>query len=67
MLRNKARDDKYFNSTEEYEADYVASLYSERNKVRQFIKNKIEDGTIKYMKHSEVYKLIQKELGYPIP
>lgn len=67
MVRDKARDDKYFNSGEEYEAAYVASLYPERNKVRQFIKNKTEDGTIKYMTHQEVYKLIQKELGYPIP
>ncbi|PKN52834.1 MAG: hypothetical protein CVU55_06335 [Deltaproteobacteria bacterium HGW-Deltaproteobacteria-13] len=67
MARDKAKDDKYFNCSQAYELNYVASLYSEEQKVLDFLKKKCADGTIKYFKHIQVYELIKKELGYPIP
>jgi hypothetical protein len=67
MARDKSKDDMYFNCSQDYELNYVASLYTEKQKVLDFLKRKCADGTIKYSKHMEVYELIKKELGYPIP
>lgn len=67
MIRNKARDDKYFNFDEEYEINYVAGLYKEKTKVRDFLKANMGKNGNKYLTHQELYKLIQKELGYPFP
>jgi len=67
MARDKAKDDKFVNCSEEYELNYVASLYTEKQKVLDFLKKKCADGTIKYSTHKQVYELIKKELGYPIP
>lgn len=67
MGRDKAKDDKYFNCSQQHEIDYVAGLYKEKEKVRNFLITKCKDGTIKNNTHKEVYQLIEKELGYPIP
>ena len=67
MARDKAKDDKYVNCSEEYELKYVASLYTEKEKVLDFVKKKCAAGVIKYSTHMQVYELIKKELGYPIP
>lgn len=58
-------DHKYFNCSEQHEHDYVARQYaaSHRPRVRQFLKDKCDDGTIRYNTHNEVYQLIKKELG----
>ena len=67
MSRDKARDDKYFNCQEEYELEYVSNLYgNNRERVYHFLKNKCNLGEIKYNTHKEVYKMIEKELGYKI-
>lgn len=68
MARDKERDDKMFNCSQEWEIDYVANLYpAHETQVKQFLIRKCHDGTIKYYTHMEVYQLIKKELGYPIP
>jgi len=67
MARDKAKDDKYFNCGQEHEFDYVSGLYAEKEKVYDFLKKKCSDKTISYSTHLEVYKLIEKELGYSTP
>ncbi len=67
MARDKAKDDVYFNCSQEHELNYVANLYVSSNEVKQFLKRKCSDGTINYKTHYEVYTLIKNELGYAIP
>lgn len=67
MEKDKARDDKFFNCSEQHEVDYVSGLYNDSEGVRNFLKKKCADGTIHYSTSLEVYKLIKKELGYDIP
>ena len=67
MARDKAKDDKYFNCSQEHEINYVAGLYTSRQEVVSFLRRKCNDGTIHYYTHMQVYQLIQRELGYSIP
>ncbi len=71
MARDKAKDDKHFNCSQEHEFTYVSGLYSDKTadkiKVYLFLKKKCEDGSIKYSTHYEVYGMIKDEIGYPIP
>lgn len=67
MARDKAKDDEYYNCSEDHERDYVSGLYSETDEVSEFLIEKCKDGTIKNSTHAEVYELINNELGYPIP
>tara|TARA_B100000508_G_scaffold55003_1_gene42586 strand:+ start:6093 stop:6305 length:213 start_codon:yes stop_codon:yes gene_type:complete len=67
MARDKSRDDKFFNCTDEHEVNYVVSLYEDRDGVRDLISKKCEDGKIHYSTNLEVYQLIKDELGYDIP
>ena len=63
MARDKAKDDKLFNCSQEYEHRYVYNLYEGNEEtVKEFLKEKCVDGTIKNFTHMEVYKLIEKEL-----
>jgi|WetSurMetagenome_2_1015567.scaffolds.fasta_scaffold00300_8 hypothetical protein len=67
MARDKSRDDKYVNCGQEYELNYVADHYPNKVIVYDFLKRKHAAGVIKYSTHMQVYELIKKELGYPIP
>ncbi len=67
MGRDKARDDKFFNCQQEHEDHYVANLYSDSNNVSTLLERKCKTNEINYSTHKEVYELIKKELGYPIP
>jgi hypothetical protein len=67
MATDKARNDMFFNCSKESEVDYVAGNYDDSKAVKEFLKKKCGDGTIKYSRHKEVYELIKKDLGYDIP
>ena len=67
MARDKSKDDKYLNCSQEYELNYVAGLYTDKQKVYDFLKKKCSEGKIKYSTHKRVYELIRRELGYSIP
>jgi len=67
MARDKAKDDKYFNCSQQHEHDYVANLYPNPGKVKEFLKRKCQSGKISNSTHLEVYRLIQSELGFAIP
>ena len=61
MSRNKKRDDEFFNKSQKYETDYISNQYKNTDGVKNFIKEKGEDGTIHYSTHKEVYGLINKQ------
>ena len=42
------KDAKFFNCSEEHELNYVSGKYKDREKVREFIKEKCKDKTIHY-------------------
>lgn len=68
MARDKARDDKFFNCSEEHEDGYVAGLYgSNKDKVSNFLTTNCKNNTIKYSTHQQVYTLIKAKLGYELP
>lgn len=67
MARDKKKDDKFFNCSQGHENYYVSNLYDNSDKVSKFLTNKCASNEINYSTHMEVYKLIEKELGYSIP
>lgn len=67
MKRNKEKDNKLFNCRQDYELRYVASLYADSSTVYGFLKTKCHEGRVRNLTHTEVYKLINKELGFDIP
>lgn len=66
-MENKGKDDQFFNCSQEHEVNYVASRYKDSEKVKVFLKEGCASGKIKYMKHIELYELIEKELGFKVP
>jgi len=67
MARDKAKDDKFYNCSEEHERDYVSGLYYNKSVISDFLIKKCKDNSINYSTHTEVYELIKSEFGYPIP
>lgn len=68
MARDKAKDDLYFNCSQDHEAEYVSGLYGKnKDEVKEFLADKCKSGDIFHSTHKAVYELIKKELGYPIP
>lgn len=54
------RDAKYFNCSEKHEADYVSGLYTDREGVKNFLKEKCKDGTIKYWTHEKLHAFLEE-------
>ncbi len=67
MKRDKARDDQFFNCSNEHEVNYIAGLYEESKKVRDFLRLKCQDGSISYLTHKALYELIDAQLGCNVP
>jgi len=69
MARDKAKDDKLFNCSQQSEHDYVAGLYSteRRPNVRALLTSGCANNTIYHSTHFQVYTLIKQKLGYDIP
>lgn len=70
MARDKAKDDTFFNCSQQTEHDYVARLYDteeKRQKVRELLAHACAAQSLHYSTHREVYALIEKRLGYPVP
>lgn len=68
-MRDKAKDDRLFNCSQQSEHDYVAGLYSieKRPSVRTFLKNGCLSNLIRNSTHKRVYELIKQHLGYDVP
>ena len=64
-----ASDHKSFNcydsATQDpyHEMNYRASLYEKSSDVKEFLKKKCQDGTIRYWTHQQVKELLSRE-GY---
>lgn len=68
MARDKAKDDKLFNCSQEHELNLVANHYGvNKQKVYLFLTNGCLTNKIHYSTHMQVYKMIYNEFGYPIP
>ncbi len=67
MGRDKKRDDKFFNCSQDHEIEYVANLYQDKETVKKLINLDCTLGNIKYMTHIDLYKKIEKELGFSVP
>lgn len=67
MARDMSRDHKYFNCKQEHELRYVSGLYPQSSVVHAFLKANCDNQKIHYSTHMEIYQLIEKELGFPIP
>ena len=67
MARDKSKDDKHFNCSQEHEFKYVSGLYEEKKEVYDYLKEKCDDDSISYSTHMEVYEMIKKDLGYSVP
>jgi hypothetical protein len=68
VARDKAKDDKHFNCTQEHEADYVASLYPHaEEEVKTFLSSACKDKTLHNSTHKDVYELIRRKLGHSQP
>ena len=55
------RDHKYFNCTQDdsyNELEYRIGKYQDKEAVKRFLKEKCEDGIIKYSTHDDVKKLL---------
>lgn len=63
MSKDLARDQKFFNCSEEHEVKYVSGRFSDSEKVYAFLKSSCKSGKIKYFSHDKVYALIKTELG----
>lgn len=60
MTKDKAKDDEYFNCSQDHEHDYVKNLYKQSEEVGEWLKKKCADGTISYTTHKELYDMLKK-------
>lgn len=67
MTRDNKKDDIEFKCHQDSELNYVASLYEDKLIVKAFLIGNCKIRSIKYFTYVEIYKLIEKELGYSIP
>jgi hypothetical protein len=66
VARDKAKDDLYFNCTQDHEAEYVAGLYpaTAKKEVKDFLERACRTKLLNNATHQQVYDLIDKQLGY---
>ncbi len=67
MARNKQYDAHVFKSNETHKINYFAHLYGKDDNVKRFLKRRCALGTIQNKTHLELFQLIEKELGIPMP
>lgn len=67
MGRDKAKDDKSFNCSQEHELNYVSGLYANKKTVFDFLVISCRNNSLKNSTHMQVYQLIKSKLGYEIP
>lgn len=68
MARDKAKDDRQFNCSQEHERVYVSGLYGVNAlKVKAFLVVNCQGGAIRNSTHAQVYTLIKDKLGFAIP
>ncbi|WP_022655952.1 hypothetical protein [uncultured Desulfovibrio sp.] len=54
-------DHAFFNCSQDHEINYVASLYLEHQKVREYLKEICADGTISHWTHKKLYDHLESQ------
>ncbi len=54
-------DHALYNCSQDHEINYVASLYLEHQKVREYLKEKCADGTISHWTHKKLYEHLESQ------
>ncbi len=67
MARDKAKDDMFFNCSQEHEFNYVSNLYKEQKEVYDFLKENCKSDNISRYTHKKVYEMIKANLNYSVP
>ncbi|WP_066628762.1 hypothetical protein [Labilibacter marinus] len=67
MARSKSNDKQVFTCEQTHQLNYFSHLYNKNEDVEKFLRRSCATGTIDKKTHIEVFKLIEEELGYPIP
>ncbi len=67
MGRDTSKDNTYFNCAKPNDMHYVAGLYKRKNTVLDYLIKNCQDGSINYVSFLDIYKLIHRDIGFPIP
>jgi len=67
MARSKFYDDQAIKCEQPHVINYLSHLYGKNEDVESFLRRHFARRTIHGKTHLEVYQLIEKELGIPIP
>ncbi len=67
MARSKSNDKQVFSCQQPHQLNYFSHLYDNNEDVQTFLKRHCAIGTIDKKTHIEVFKLVEEELGFPIP
>ena len=67
MARSKSNDRQVFTCDQPHQLNYFSHLYDQNEDVEKFLRRHCANGTIDKKTHIEVFKLVEKELGLPIP
>lgn len=67
MTRDRSKDNELFRCAISHEVEYVSELYENKKTVLAFLFNKCDGHQIFYSTFLEIYEMIEKELGFPIP
>ncbi|TLX75208.1 hypothetical protein E9993_09915 [Labilibacter sediminis] len=67
MSRSKSKDNHVFTCDQTHVLNYLTHLYGKDETVESFLRRHCAKGTIENKTHLELFQMIEKELGYPIP
>lgn len=67
MARSKVKDNNVFKCNQTHEINYFSHLYGKSEKVERFLRRQCALKTIENKTHFELFKIIEEELGIPIP
>ena len=67
MARSKQRDNHVFKCAQTHVINYLSHLYNKSELVESYLRRKCAIGTIEEKTHLEIFTMIEKELGIPMP
>ncbi len=67
MARSKSFDNKSIKCDQAHSINYFSHLYGKDEKVERFLRRHFALKTIHDKTHIELFRMIEKELGVPIP
>ena len=67
MLRDKSKDNAFFDCSREEELNYISGLYINKKKVYAYLKHSCDINLLKKITHKHLFILIKSIMGYEIP